>query len=148
MSQDKLQLAAKVVQDAKELMQDTLPHQLAEAWLNAKLNGEQTVQSFYTIEELAQTPISSSVRNIVGQACTEMLLGRFEESRDTLQQAFQRSPDSLDAIVGAIICSNLTGRDASEYEEALDMAREEHPFLRLREEASERFDLAAQKYVI
>lgn len=52
--------------------------------------------------------------SLVGQAVSEIHLGRLPEAESALESALQKYPDSADVIANAIVLYALSGKDAAE----------------------------------
>lgn len=107
-------LATKEVVAAKRWAQDSILVNFAESWVGLRTGGENYQQAYYVYEELAQAPATSSVLSLVGQAVTELHLGRLPEAEVALQQALEKSPKNALALANAVVLAVLNGKDASE----------------------------------
>jgi coatomer protein complex subunit epsilon len=142
LSSNRLDLAVREVAAAKRWAQDSLLINLAEAWVSLRQGGSEKYQSaFYVYEELAQTDQFGSPSSGVGQAVSEMLLGRYEEAEVGLQTTMGKEANA--AVLAAVIgkregvegyMAKLTEMDGS------------HPLLVGCREKSQMFDEAARKY--
>jgi len=183
-------VAVKEVAAARRWAQDSLLVNLAESWVGLRLvgspppsstksrgavadlytqGGDKYQQAFYVFEELAQAQATSSVRSLVGQAVSELHLGRTEEAQSALEQALQKEPGYADAIANLLVLNVITGKGMDEsvkYVSALsrvcrlsgvvrmltrrnrtlEKADPNHPLLVDLAEKSELFDKAATKY--
>jgi coatomer subunit epsilon len=149
LSTNRTDLAAREVQTAKRWAQDSLLINLAEAWVNLRQGGSEKYQSaFYVYEELAQTDQFSSPTSLVGQAVSEMLLGRYEESQVGLENAMGKEGASAESVANAVVLANVTGKKEGreELEGKLRESEPLHPLLVGVREKSELFDEAAKKY--
>lgn len=79
--------------------------------------GEKYQQAYYVYEELAQQPTSSNARTLVGQAVTELHLGRYPEAEVALQQALEKNPADAEALANSIVLSILAGKPVDEQNE-------------------------------
>lgn len=79
--------------------------------------GEKYQAAFYVYEELASVPSTSSAMSIVGQAISEIHLGRLPEAEAALQSALEKYPESADVIANAIVLYALSGKDTTELTE-------------------------------
>jgi coatomer subunit epsilon len=149
LSTNRTDLAAREVQAAKRWAQDSLLINLAEAWVNLRQGGSEKYQSaFYVYEELAQTDQFSSPTNLVGQAVSEMLLGRYEESQVGLENAMGKEGASGESVANAVVLATVKGKKqgAEQLEGKLRESEPLHPLLVGVREKSELFDEAAKKY--
>jgi len=139
-------VAVKEVAAARRWAQDSLLVNLAESWVGLRLGGDKYQQAFYVFEELAQAQATSSVRSLVGQAVSELHLGRTEEAQSALEQALQKEPGYADAIANLLVLNVITGKGMDESVKTLEKADPNHPLLVDLAEKSELFDKAATKY--
>lgn len=143
-------LAVKEVGAAKRWAQDSLLINLAEAWTNLRVGGSEKYQSaYYVFEELASAP-GAKGKSLVGQAVSELLLGRVEEAESALNQVLEGEDADADAIANALVLQYVVGKGlgarAAELRESLEAANSEHALsVDLREKES-LFDTAAGKY--
>jgi coatomer protein complex subunit epsilon len=135
---------------AKRWAQDSLLINLAEAWVNLRAGSSEKYQAaFYVYEELAQTDQFSSPSSLVGQAVSEILLGRYEEAGVGVQNAMAKEQGvSAEAVANAIVLASLTGKkdEMTGYRQKLGEMDDEHPLLVGLKEKSDLFDEAAKKY--
>lgn len=146
LSQNRVDMALKEVQAAKNWAQDSLLVNLAESWVGLRVGGDKYQQAYYVYEELAQAAVSSTPQTLVSQAVAELHLGRLDEALVALQQALERDPNHAEALANSIVLSILTGKEFDEYLSTLQKAAPSHPFLTDLEEKSDLFDKAAGKY--
>jgi coatomer subunit epsilon len=85
-----------------------------QAWLSLAKGGEGSQGAFYIYEELAQSS-SSSAKSLLGQAVSEIQLGRLPEAESTLKQALENAPQNSDILANAVVCATLSGKDYSPY---------------------------------
>lgn len=76
--------------------------------------GERYQQAFYVFEEMAQTQSTSAAKSLIGQAISELHLGRLPEAEAALQQALEKDPKQTEAIANSIVLSTLSSKDASD----------------------------------
>ena len=133
LQQNRTDLALKEVTAARKWAQDSLLVNIAESWVGLRVvriywlysvagmvgldcvqGGEKYQQAFYVFEEMAQTPSSSAAKSLIGQAVSEIHLGRLPEAEAALQQAVEKEPNNVEAIANSIILKVLSGKDASE----------------------------------
>ncbi|KAL1956359.1 hypothetical protein VTO42DRAFT_7342 [Malbranchea cinnamomea] len=146
LQQNRTDLALKEVQAAKRWAQDSLLVNLAESWVGMRVGGEKYQAAFYVYEELASVPGTSSAMSLVGQAISEIHLGRLPEAEAALQSALQKYPDNVDVIANAIVLYSLNGKDTTELTESLTKVQPSHHLLTDLREKSKLFDAAASKY--
>ena len=149
LASNRLDLALREVAAAKRWAQDSLLINLAEAWVNLRAGSSEKYQSaFYVYEELAQTDQFGSPSSLVGQAVSEVLLGRYEEAAVGLQNAMAKEGVSAEAVANALVLASLTGKKdgVAEYRQKLGEMDAEHPLLVGLKEKSDLFDEAAKKY--
>lgn len=147
--QNRTDLALKEVQAAKRWAQDNLVINLAEAWVGLRVGGEKYQSTFYVYEELASAPSTSSTTALIGQAVSEIHLGRLPEAEAALQQVLASAEADPEAIANSIVLASLQGNKLSETEaliERLKTADSEHALLKDLEEKSSLFDEAKTKY--
>ncbi|PGH14583.1 hypothetical protein AJ79_02918 [Helicocarpus griseus UAMH5409] len=146
LQQNRTDLAMKEVQAARRWAQDSLLVNLAESWVGLRVGGEKYQSAFYVYEELASVPNTSSALSIVGQAVSELHLGRLPEAEVALQSALEKYPDDAQLIANTIVLNVLSGKDVTELTSSLQKRQPEHPFLTDLAEKSAFFDAAASKY--
>ncbi len=148
--QNRTDLAVKEVAGAKRWAQDSLLINLAESWLNLREGSSEKYQSaYYVFEELAGTPGTTSPTALVGQAVSEIHLGRHEEAEVALQQAVSMENADVQAIANSIVLASVMGKKADVVQGLVEQLREkdeEHALLRDLDEKSQAFDTAASKY--
>lgn len=76
--------------------------------------GEGYQQAYYVFEELAQASSTSSTKSLLGQAISEVHLGRLPEAEAALQQAKEKDAKSPDVIANTIVLSAIQGKDTGE----------------------------------
>ncbi|KLJ11779.1 hypothetical protein EMPG_13067 [Blastomyces silverae] len=146
LQQNRTDLALKEVQAARRWAQDSLLVNLAESWVGLRVGGEKYQSAFYVYEELASVPNTSSPLSIVGQAVSELHLGRLPEAEVALQSALEKYPNDVQLIANSIVLKVLSGKDSTELTSSLEKAQPNHPFLTDLAEKSAFFDAAASKY--
>ena len=72
--------------------------------------GEKYQAAFYVYEELASVPSTSSAISLVGQAVSEIHLGRIPEAEVALQSALKQYPDDAEVIANTIVLNTLAGK--------------------------------------
>ena len=151
LQQNRTDLALKEVAAAKRWAQDSLLINLAEAWSNLRIGGQEKYQSaFYVYEELASAPGTQSPTALVGQAVAELHLGRHEEAESALNQALESESADVQAIANALVLQYVIGKGegnrAKELLGTLKSRDAEHPLLVDLREKESLFDAAAAKY--
>lgn len=149
--QNRTDLAVKEVAAAKRWAQDSLLINLAEAWTNLRVGGQEKYQSsYYVFEELASAPGNESPTALVGQAVAEMHLGRIEEAEAALGQTLERENADVEAIANALVLQFVSGKGSSERAKELRSQLEgrdsDHAFIVDLKEKETLFDTAAAKY--
>lgn len=148
--QNRTDLAVKEVAAAKRWAQDSLLINLAESWVNLREGGSEKYQSaYYVYEELASTPGNTSPTALVGQAVSEIHLGRLEEAEAALQQATSMENADVQAIANSVVLASVMGKKDDVVQGLLKQLSEkdaEHALLKDLEEKSQLFDTAAAKY--
>ncbi|KAK6539019.1 hypothetical protein TWF694_010566 [Orbilia ellipsospora] len=146
LAQNRLDLAIKEVTAAKKWAQDSLVINIAEAWVGLRVGGDKYQQSYYVFEELAQAVSTSSTRTLVGQAVSELHLGRLPEAEVALQQALDKDKSDIPALANKVVLTALTGGDTAADLSVLEAEDSSHPFILDIAEKNELFDKAASKY--
>ncbi|KAL8822160.1 MAG: hypothetical protein Q9191_007095 [Dirinaria sp. TL-2023a] len=95
---------------------------------------------------MAQTPSTSAAKSLIGQAVSELHLGRLPEAEAALQQAIEKDPKHTEAIANSIVLNVLSGKDTSALLRSLKSTAPRHVLLTDIEEKSDQFDQAATKY--
>ncbi|KAF3482537.1 uncharacterized protein GIQ15_05296 [Arthroderma uncinatum] len=148
LQQNRSDLALKEVQAARRWAQDSLLVNLAESWVGMRVGGEKYQAAFYVYEELASVPSTSSALSIVGQAVSELHLGRLPEAEAALQSAIQKYPEDPQVLANSIVLNAINGKDKDELIAKLSKVQPDHAFLTDLEEKSALFDAAAAKYSV
>ncbi|KAI9715387.1 MAG: hypothetical protein M1812_006032 [Candelaria pacifica] len=146
LAQNRTDLALKEVQAARRWAQDSLLVNLAESWVGLRVGGEKYQAAFYVFEELAQAPSSTSTKSLIGQAVSELHLGRIPEAEAALQQALQKDPKDGNVLANTIVQNVISGKEVGELVESLRSTAPQHAFLTDLEEKNALFDKAASKY--
>jgi coatomer subunit epsilon len=142
-------LALKEVAAAKRWANDSLLINLAEAWVNLRVGGSEKYQSsFYVFEELATAPGTTSPTALVGQAVSEMHLGRWEEAGVALEQAIGLEGASAESVANSIVLASVLGKSdrVKELLAKLEQSNQDHALLADLRERGDAFDVAAGKY--
>ncbi|KAK2811161.1 hypothetical protein FQN49_008480 [Arthroderma sp. PD_2] len=148
LQQNRSDLALKEVQAARRWAQDSLLVNLAESWVGMRVGGEKYQAAFYVYEELASVPSTSSALSIVGQAVSELHLGRLPEAEAALQSAIQKYPEDPQVLANSIVLNAINGKDKEELITKLSKVQPDHALLTDLEEKSALFDTAAAKYSV
>ncbi|KAF2140470.1 uncharacterized protein K452DRAFT_288558 [Aplosporella prunicola CBS 121167] len=146
LQQNRADLAAKEAQQARKWAQDSLLVNIAESWVGLREGGEKYQQAFYVFEELAQAPASQAVQSLLGQAISEMHLGRLPEAEAALQQAIGLDAKNGDVIANTIVLNTILGKDTTELRKNLAEVQPKHPFFVDVQVKKEAFDAAQAKY--
>ncbi|OJD34206.1 coatomer subunit epsilon [Diplodia corticola] len=146
LQQNRADLAAKEAQQARKWAQDSLLVNIAESWVGLREGGEKYQQAFYVFEELAQAPASQAVQSLVGQAISELHLGRYPEAEAALQQALALDPQSADVLANTIVLNTVLGKDTTELKSKLEQVDPKHPFLVEATAKKDAFEAAQAKY--
>lgn len=150
LAQNRTDLALKEVAAAKRWANDSLLINLAESWTNLRVGGSEKYQSaFYVYEELSTTPGNTSPTALVGQAISEMHLGRWEEAQAALDQAVAMEGANTEAIANSLVLASITAKNEEAVQELMQTLKRrdpEHLLIKDWNEKSELFDNAAKKY--
>ena len=150
LAQNRTDLALKEVAGAKRWANDSLLINLAESWTNLRVGGSEKYQSaFYVFEELATSPGNTSSTALVGQAVSEIHLGRWEEAQVALDQAVAMEGASVESIANSLALASITGKNGEAVQSLMKNLKSRdpnHALVKDLEEKSSLFDTAAQKY--
>ncbi|KAK7529613.1 coatomer epsilon subunit-domain-containing protein [Phyllosticta citribraziliensis] len=146
LQQNRLDLAVKETQQARKWAQDSLLVNIAESWVGLREGGEKYQQAFYVYEELAQAPASQAAQSLVGQAVSELHLGRLPEAEAALQQALSLEPANPDALANTVVLYTVLGKDAHDVKAELAKVAPKHPFLTDVAAKKDAFAAAQAKY--
>ncbi|KAK8232470.1 coatomer subunit epsilon [Phyllosticta capitalensis] len=146
LQQNRLDLAVKETQQARKWAQDSLLVNIAESWVGLREGGEKYQQAFYVYEELAQAPASQAAQSLVGQAVSELHLGRLPEAEAALQQALSLDSKNPDALANTIVLYTILGKDTEETKAELAKVDPKHPFLTDVAAKKDAFAAAQAKY--
>ena len=150
LAQNRTDLALKEVAGAKRWANDSLLINLAESWTNLRVGGSEKYQSaFYVFEELATSPGNTSSTALVGQAVSEIHLGRWEEAQVALDQAVAMEGASVESIANSLVLASITGKNGETVQSLMKTLKSRdpnHALVKDLEEKSSLFDTAAQKY--
>jgi coatomer subunit epsilon len=95
---------------------------------------------------LAQAEASQSIQSLVGQAISELHLGRLPESEAAFDQASQLDPHNPDVLANKIVLNTILGKDAAEEKQALLKANRDHQLLVDLADKNAEFEKAASRY--
>ena len=84
--------------------------------------------------------------SLVGQAISELHLGRLPEAEAALNQALEIDPNSPDVLSNLIVLNTLVGKDAETYKQQLASTKSEHQLLQDIATKREEFAKASEKY--
>lgn len=150
LAQNRTDLALKEVAAAKRWANDSLLINLAESWTNLRVGGSEKYQSaFYVYEELSTTPGTTSPTALVGQAVSEMHLGRWEEAQAALDQALAMEGASIEAVANSLVLASITAKNEEAVQEIITTLKgrdPEHLLIKDLNEKGDLFDTAAKKY--
>jgi coatomer subunit epsilon len=150
LAQNRTDLALKETAAAKRWANDSLLINLAESWTNLRVGGSEKYQSsFYVYEELATTPGNTSPTALVGQAVSEMHLGRWEEAQAALSQAAALENVSVESIANSLVLASIMGKRGDATDQLINTLKQrdpKHALVTDLDEKSELFDVAATKY--
>lgn len=95
---------------------------------------------------MAQAEASQSVQTLVGQAISELHLGRLPESEAAFEQAIQLDSKNPDALANLVVLNTILGKDTSEQKAALQKVQPDHQLLADLAERKSEFEKAASRY--
>jgi coatomer protein complex subunit epsilon len=108
--------------------------------------GEKYQASYYVFEELAQAEATQSIQSLVGQAVSELHLGRLPEAEAAFDQAQALEPNNPDLLANLIVLNTLLGKDTSEQKKALQQVKPDHALLVDLAEKMSEFGKAAERF--
>jgi coatomer subunit epsilon len=108
--------------------------------------GEKYQAAYYVFEEMAQAEATQSVQSLVGQAVSELHLGRLPESEAAFEQAAQLEANNPDVLANSIVLNTILGKDSSTQKKALEKAKPDHQLLVDLAEKRTEFEKAASRY--
>jgi coatomer protein complex subunit epsilon len=162
LDRNRLDLAKKNATAARKWAQDSLLVNIAESWIGmrevgwltgrcwtsliSEQGGEKYQAAYYVFEELAQAEATQSVQSLVGQAVSELHLGRLPESEAAFDQAQGVDPDSPDLLANLIVLNTILGKDTTEQRKALQKVQPEHKLLVDLAEKKIEFEKASERY--
>jgi coatomer protein complex subunit epsilon len=143
--QNRIDLAVKLVEDAKKWAQDNVVFNLCEAWTNLRQGDDKSQGAFYIYEELSSGGVSSA-RSFLGQAISQYELGRIPEAEELLREALELEPENPEALANSITLAIISGKDYSDLESKLEQVQRDHPSLMDLQDKSDLFDKIVSKY--
>jgi len=146
LARNRLDLAKKSALAARKWAQDSLLVNIAESWIGMREGGEKYQSAYYVFEELAQADASQSVRSLVGQAISELHLGRLPESQAAFDQATALDAKNPDVLSNLIVLHTILGKSTVEEKKALQSVEPGHQLLKDLAEKSSEFEKAASRY--
>ncbi|KAJ9665339.1 hypothetical protein H2201_004631 [Coniosporium apollinis] len=146
LQQNRVDLAAKEAKNARGWAQDALVVNLVESWVGLREGGEKYQQAYYVFEELAQASATQSVQSLVGQAVSEIHLGRLAEAEAALQQARDLDGGNADVLANTIVLNTILGNDTTEFRSQLESVALKHQMLEDIAAKKQAFDAACAKY--
>lgn len=143
--QNKMEAAQKLVRDYARTSDDDVAYLLASALVAMRANGDDQVRSaYYIFEDLAQHKSSNM---LLGQALTEIQLGRIDEAKETLTKVDEVAPQDPNALVAKMVVSISEGdNDVKEIEAELKKLDPKHPLFSEMAEKNALFDKVVLKY--
>jgi coatomer protein complex subunit epsilon len=108
--------------------------------------GEKYQAAYYVFEEMAQAEASQSMQSLVGQAISELHLGRLPESEAAFDQARQLDANNPDLLANQIVLGTIISKDTTEQKKALQKANPNHQLLVDLVEKQTEFEKAASRY--
>ena len=144
----KTQPAQKLVDEARKHSDDRIAYQLAESWVQMCSGGPQVEDASYLMEELANTPSSSTALTLTCLGVNHLLLNQASDAADAFQKALAKDPNYVDALANAIVAASILRSDAvvAELKERLEFICPSHRLLRDISEKSALFDASMAKY--
>jgi len=145
---NRMDAAVKEVTAAKRWAQDSLLINFAESWVGLRTGGEGYQQAYYVYEELAQAPATSAVLSLVGQAVSEIHLGRLPEAEVALQQASDKSAENPHVLSNSAVLSVLLGNDPSNTLAKLRSIQPHNTLIAELDAKNDLFDKASARFSI
>jgi coatomer protein complex subunit epsilon len=108
--------------------------------------GEKYKAAYYVFEELAQAEATQSVQSLVGQAISELHLGRTPEAEAAFEQATALDAKNPDVLANLIVLNTVLGKSTVEQKKALQAVQPSHQLLRDLAEKTSEFEKAASRY--
>lgn len=142
--QNKIEAAQKLVRDYARSSDDDVAYLLASAIVAMRTNGDDHVrQAYYIFEDLSQHKTGNM---LLGQALTEIQLGRIDEAKETLTKVDEVAPGDANALVAKIVVGLSEGDDVSELKKELQKVDAKHPVFEELAEKNALFDKVVLKY--
>lgn len=108
--------------------------------------GEKYQQAYYVFEELAQAAATQSVQSLLGQAVSEIHLGRLPEAEAALQQARDLDGKNPDVLANGIVLNTISGSETADLRSQLEKVAPKHQMLDDIAAKKQAFDAACAKY--
>ncbi|KAG5366163.1 Coatomer subunit epsilon [Yarrowia sp. B02] len=142
--QNKIDAAQKLIHDYARTSDDDVAYLLASAIVAMRANGDDHVRSaYYIFEDLSQ---HKTANMLLGQALTEIQLGRIDEAKETLTKVDEVAPQDPNALVAKIVVGLSDGDDVTELKEELKKVDAKHPIFEELAEKNALFDKVVLKY--
>lgn len=142
--QNKIDAAQKLIHDYARTSDDDVAYLLASAIVAMRANGDDHVRSaYYIFEDLSQ---HKTANMLLGQALTEIQLGRLDEAKDTLTKVDEVAPLDPNALVAKIVIGLSDGDDVTELKDELKKVDAKHPVFEELAEKNALFDKVVLKY--
>ena len=108
--------------------------------------GEKYQAAYYVFEELAQNPASQSIQSLLGQAISELHLGRMPEAEAAFKQAVELDPENADVIANSVVLNTILGKDIATTMAQLEKVDRNHQLLTDLAEKRSEFETACKRY--
>lgn len=108
--------------------------------------GEKYQAAYYVFEELAQASATQAVHSLLGQAVSELHLGRIPEAEAAFQQAIDIDPKNPELLANLVVLNTVLGKDAEGVKKQLETAQPKHQLLVDLAAKREAFESAREKY--
>jgi len=113
---------------------------------NGSQGGDKYQAAYYVFEELAQAEATQSITSLVGQAVSELHLGRVPEAEAAFDQAVELDSSYPNLLANQIVLNTILGKDTAEQKSALQKAQPNHQLLTDLAEKRTEFEKAAERY--
>lgn len=142
--QNKIEAAHKLIHDYARSSDDDVAYLLASAIVAMRANGDDHVrQAYYIFEDLSQHKTGNM---LLGQALTEIQLGRLDEAKETLSKVDEVAPGDANALVAKIVVGLSDGDDVTELKKELHKVDAKHPVFAELADKNALFDKVVLKY--
>ncbi|KAI9009165.1 coatomer epsilon subunit-domain-containing protein [Hyaloraphidium curvatum] len=146
---DRPDLARQQLAQLRSWAEDATIAQLAEAWVNLYMGGDQKYQeAFYIFEELGH---GSSAKVLTGQAVCRLHQGKLDEAEQLLLESSNKDPNDPETLANLIVASHLAGKPAdvvARYTNSLREVAPQHALLTETAARESAFDRAASRYTL